>query len=439
MAAWQEKFKDKLITMEEAAWKIDSGDRLFVGETVAIPYNFLNELYKRNGEIQDVTIMYNFATGLFDMLFDEESKKSFRFMSWFTGPLDRMSGEMDILEFHSAPYEFFIKETMDVYDANTMVIEICPPDENGIANVAILSAPYFKSFKNHPKQFTKKIAVINKHQHPAQGADDIINVNVDWFDYLVEDHHEISFIPESGPTPVDEIIGDFVMEYVHDGDTIQIGKGGLGEQVTKRLHSKKNMRVFAEILGDSMIDLAASGAIDHITTAGCYGSAAIYEFTGTSPLVETKDLSQMLDPYIIGLNDNMVAINSTFMVDLLGQACSEAQGFNQYSSVGGAFGYMYGATRSKGGRSFLCLRSTYKKDGKLHSNVVAWLPEQSIITTPKYLSMYIVSEYGVADVYLRTNKDRIRALLPIAHPDFRAELKEQIISTGMIKAEDFAE
>lgn len=398
----------------------------------------MNELYKRNGEIEDITIMYNFSTGLFDMLFDEESKKSFRIMSWFTGPLDRMSGQMDILEFHSAPYEYFIKETMDVYDANTMVIEVCPPDEDGYSNVAILSAPYFKSFYNYPKQFTKKIAVINKEQFPAQGADDVVKVKLDWFDYIVEDNHEISFVPESGPTPVDEIIGNFVMEYVNDGDTIQIGKGGLGEQITMSLHNKRNIKVFAEILGDSMIGLAASGAIDHITTAGCYGSPAIYEFTGTSPLVETRDLGDMIDPCNIGKQDNMVAINSTFMVDLLGQACSEAQGLKQYSSVGGQFGYMYGATRSKGGRSFLCLRSTYtNSEGVLCSNIVPWLPEKCIVTAPKYLAMYIVSEYGVADVYLRTNKDRIRALLPIAHPDFQAELKEQIISTGMITAEDF--
>ena len=438
MATWKEQFKDKLITMDEAAWKIDSGDRLFVGETVAIPYNFLNALYKRNGEIKDITIMYNFSTGFYDMLFEPESKKSFRLMSWFTGPLDRMFGQMDILEFHSAPYEFFVKETMDIYDANTMVIEICPPDEDGYANVGILSAPYFKNFYNYPKQFTKKIAVINNQQHHAQGADDVIKVKADWFDYLVEDNHEISFVPESGPTLVDQQIGNLIMEYIHDGDTIQIGKGGLGEQITKSLHSKKHMKVFAEILGDSMIDLAASGAIDHITTAGCYGSPAIYEFTGTSPLVETRDLGEMIDPCNIGLQDNMVAINSTFMVDLLGQACSEAQGLNQYSSVGGQFGYMYGATRSKGGRSFLCLRSTYtNKEGKLCSNIVPWLPEKCIVTAPKYLSMYIVSEYGVANVYLKTNKDRIRALIKIAHPDFRTEIKEQIVSTGMIKETDF--
>ena len=290
----------------------------------------------------------------------------------------------------------------------------------------------------YPKQFNKKIAVVNKYQHPAQGEDSVIKVKADWFDYLIEDDHEMAYVPESGPTPVDKQIADFIMDYVHDGDTVQIGKGGLGEQITKELYKKKDIKVYAEITGDSMIDLAASGAIAHITTCGCFGTPAVYEFVGSSPLVEIRDLGEMIDPFSIGKQDNLVAINSTFMVDLLGQACSEAQGLNQYSSVGGQFGYMYGATRSKGGRSFLCLRSTYtNKAGKLCSNIVPWLPEKCIVTAPKYLAMYIVSEYGVADVFLKSNKDRIRALLKIAHPDFQAEIKEQIISTGMIKEEDF--
>ncbi|MEG1165580.1 MAG: acetyl-CoA hydrolase/transferase C-terminal domain-containing protein, partial [Oscillospiraceae bacterium] len=136
--------------------------------------------------------------------------------------------------------------------------------------------------------------------------------------------------------------------------------------------------------------------------------------------------------------DNLVAINATFMVDLLGQACSEAQGLTPYSGVGGSFAYIYGAMRAKGGRSFLCLRSSYyDHDGVQHSNIVPWLPEKSIVTTPKNYQMFIVSEYGVADVYLKTMKDRIRALIKIAHPDFRQELKEQICTTSLISERDF--
>lgn len=441
MAAWQERYKDKLISMEDAAQKINSGDGVFLGETVAISANFLNQLYKRNGELENVRILYNFSVAMFDMLFDPESKKSFKITSWFTGPIDRMSGRMGILDFHSNCYEHFIRETMDVYDANTMVIEVCEPDDEGYVNVGILSTAYFSDFLSYPRQFTKKIAIVNKYQHPAQGADEVIKVRADWFDYFVEDDHEMPYVPEVGPTPVDTQIAEHIMPYVKDGDTIQIGKGGLGEQITKELYRKKDIQVFSEIVGDSMIGLVDAGAVKKVVACGCFGTPAVYDFLGNSPVVEMRSLRDMLDPAAIGRQDNLVAINSTFMVDLLGQACSEAQGLEQYSSVGGAFGYMYGAIRSKGGRSFLCLRSTYmdKAKSELCSNIVAWLPEKCIVTMPKYLVMYVVSEYGVADVFLKTNKDRIRELIRIAHPDFRPQLREQIVSVGMITKEELDE
>ena len=136
--------------------------------------------------------------------------------------------------------------------------------------------------------------------------------------------------------------------------------------------------------------------------------------------------------------DNLVAINATFMVDLIGQCCSEAQGLTPYSGPGGSFAYIYGTTRSKNGRSFLCLRSTYKDhSGERHSNVVPWLPEGSIVTTPKVFVMYLVSEWGVADVFCKSIPDRIRAIIKIAHPDYRKELMEKIVTTPLIGEDDF--
>lgn len=437
MTDWKQIVGDKLVTMEAAARTVKSGDCIFVGETCAVPYSFLNAVNDRRDELTDVTILYNFSVNMFDMLFDEESKNHFRIISWFTGPLDRMSGHMGIAEFHSAPYEFFIRETMDIYNADTMVIEVCPPDEDGYVNVGILSASYHKGFFTHPKQFKKKIAVVNSFQGPAQGTDDVIKVKADWFDMFVEDNHELPYIPVSDPTEVDKTIAGFIMPYVNDGDVVQIGMGGLGEQITQELYSKKDIKIYTEITVDSMVPLVEAGAVTKVTTCGCFGTPKVYEFLSTSPVVEFRDVSAMLDPMVIGQQENLVAINSTLLVDLTGQACSESQGIKQYSSVGGSFGYLYGATRAKGGRSFLCLRSSYKdEEGVRHSSIVPWLPEKSVVTTPRYLQMYIVSEYGVADVFLKTNKDRIRVLIKIAHPDFKEEITEQIVSTGQISSEE---
>lgn len=441
MANWKKQFENKLLpSLEEAAKKIQSGDRLFCGETVSISYNFLDSLYDRRPELSKVLIMYNFGVSMANILFEEDSKKSFRIISVFTSPVDRMSGDMGILEFHSCPYEYFIREVMDVYECDTMVVEVCPPDEEGYCNVGVLSAPFFRAFFNYPRQFKKKIAVVNNMQSPAQGAPDVIKVKADWFDYLVEDNHEMPFIPMPEPTEIEMNIGERVMEYIHDGDTVQIGLGGLGDAITGLLSRKRDIKLYTEITVDSVIPAVECGAVTKITTCGCWGTPKIYDFISRSPRVECRDLADMIDPFVISQNDNLACINCTLMIDLLGQACSEAQGIKQYSSVGGSFGYLYGASRAKGGRSFLCLRSAYTDfEGESRSSVVPWLPEKSIVTTPKYLTMYVVTEFGVADIFLRTNKDRIKRMIKIAHPKFINWLKENIVAGGQITEKELLE
>jgi len=437
VANWQDYYKEHLVIMEEAAKQIHDGDNIWLGQTTGIPYNFLNKLHDRQNELKNVGVFYNFSTDFFDMLFDPTSTEHFNLMSIFSGPLDRASAQMGIAKYNSNSYEHALRGPLEVYGANTLVIEVCPPDENGYCNTNVLGAPT-NCVMNESPQIKKRIAVTNKYQYPAQGDYNTINIPVTQFDFIVEDDHEISFIPVSDPTAFDKTIADYIMPYVKDGDTVQIGMGGLGEQITKELYTKKNIKIYTEITVDSMVPLVESGVVVEVITAGAYGSSKVFDFMSTSDKVTTKNINFMLDPMVIGQQDNLVAINCPFMVDLLGQACSEAQGLKQYSGVGGSFSYLYGATRSKGGRSFLCLRSTHKDaDGVIQTNIVPWLPEGSIVTTPKYIHMYIVTEFGVANIFLKSNIDRIKALLKIANPDFQPKIKEQIISSGMIKEEDF--
>ncbi|MEG1492177.1 MAG: acetyl-CoA hydrolase/transferase C-terminal domain-containing protein, partial [Oscillospiraceae bacterium] len=179
--------------------------------------------------------------------------------------------------------------------------------------------------------------------------------------------------------------------------------GGLGNEIAKHLTSKNDLQVFTKI--------------------------------GTGAMLDYK---KVVTPEAVATVDNIVAINSTFQIDATGQACSEAQGCNEYSGVGGSFAFLVGAPKANNGRSFLCLRSTFSdKNGVVHSNIHAVLPEGSVVTTPRFLVQYLVTEYGVADVYLKSVKDRIKAIIPIAHPDFREQLKEKVIAMGLIGKEDF--
>ena len=435
---WVQYYKEHLLSMDDAVKEIHSGDNIWFGQAIAIPYNFLNKLYERKDELENVGIFYNFSASMIDMLFDPDSKSHFNVMPIFLGPVERMCEDTRVVRPNSNSYDQIVGGLISVYGANTIVIEVCPPDENGCCNTSVLGAPT-NGYMNADPRITKRIAIVNKHSYPAQGNYEKLNIPVTQFDFFVEDNHEAPIIPVSAPSEHDKTIAGFVMDYIHDGDTVQIGMGGLGEQITKELCTKKDIKIFSEITVDSMVPLAESGVVTKVTTCGAFGTELVYNFVSKSDIVTTKDLTEMLDPMYIGMQDNLVAINSTFMCDLLGQCCSEAQGLRQYSGVGGAFSFQYGAIRSHGGRSFTCLRSTYKdKTGAIRSNIVPWL-DKCIITCPKYLTMFVVSEYGVADVYLKSNIDRINALIKIAHPDFRSWLKEEILTTGLIVEEELGE
>ena len=438
MATWKEYYKDHLVSMEDAAKSIKSGDNLWVGAATGVPYEFLDALYDLRDGLNNVRILYNVANTPFNMLFHPESKKHFHIISHFTLPLERASGEMGIADFHSCPFEFIFRSVLDVYEANTVAIRVCPPDEDGYCNSSIYGVNSSVKIAKDPR-IKKKIGVIDRTQSPAGGIRDEIALHVTEFDYLIEFDSEPTYFPAAGPSPVDQKIAEYVTPFIHDGDKLQIGFGGLGDAVLSYIGSHlSDIEIFTEVACESMVPLLKSGVAKHLTATSCgAGSQELYDILGTDKCT-IRDISMQIDPFLIGQQENLVAVNSTFMVDLTGQACSEAQGLKQYSAVGGAFGYLYGTIRSKGGRSLLCLRSTYKDhEGNIHSNIVPWLPEGSIVTTPRYLAMYIISEYGVADVFLRTIKERIKALIKIAHPDFRAELKEKIISVGMISEEDF--
>jgi acyl-CoA hydrolase len=193
----------------------------------------------------------------------------------------------------------------------------------------------------------------------------------------------------------------------------------------------------SEIMTNCMVDLIDCGVAKKVTVAGAFGNQRLYE-SFTNPIVSFSDCWDVLEPASIAQQENFVSINATLMTDITGQLCSEAIGVSQYSAMGGQIDFVRGSAKAKNGRSFVALRSTRTdKEGRRHSNIVAKLPEGSIVSTPRYEVMYLVTEWGVADVYCRSIKERIKAIINIAHPDFREELKAQAIAQGNIFPDDF--
>ena len=440
MADWKTHYREHLVTMDVAAKSVNSGDALWLGAAGEVPYSFLEKLHERMEDLQNVALIYTVFSKPIDLIFDVEAKKHFKMVSFFTLPLERISAEMGIVSLWSNSFEFIPRAALEVYKCNTVALNVCPPDEDGYCTMGIYGSSTTGLIANDDR-ITKTIAVIDRNQSPAGGNRSETSLKVTSFDYIVE-CDEVPFeVPGSIPTELDQKLVEYVVPFIHDGDKLQIGYGGLGDAVLASLDHLNSIEIYSEVVSEAMQPLVEKGIVSKLSFASCgVGSPSFFNFLATNEKVHVRDVTKMIDPFGISAQDNIVAVNSTFMVDLTGQACSEAQGINQYSAVGGQFSYLYGAMKSKGGRSLLCLRSTYTDhDGVRHSNVVAWLPEKSVVTAPRYLTMYIVSEFGVADVFLKAIKDRIKALLKIAHPDFRKELKEQIISTGQIAEDDFDE
>lgn len=438
MANWKDYYKTHLTSVQEAAKSIDSGDTIFMGSTLCVPGAFLDALADRWEELNDVTLLANMYLVPAKILMDPKYKKSFHTITMFANAYERMAAKQNNIDFCPVPYGDLIDAVVNTYKANVICVEMCPPDENGQFNTGILGTNFTPDVMR-TKGITKRIAVVNKFQPTATGSDEVTKYNVEDFDFIVEDHHEIPSLPVSAPTEFDQKIAENIMPYINDGDTIQIGMGGLGNQIAYDLKDKKDLSIFTEIGTDAMIDLAEAGVVKSIKMAGSFGTKELYQWLGKrSDIIELLDVMDIITPNSVAGVDNMVAINSTFQIDITGQACSEAQGMSEYSGVGGSYAFLAGAPKAKNGRSFLCLRSTYTdKAGEVHSNIHAALPAGSVVTTPRYLVQYLVTEYGVADVYLRSLKDRINAIINIAHPDFRDELRKNAVALGLMGEEDF--
>ncbi len=438
MADWKEYYKAHLTTNTEAAKAIKPGDVVWMGQGPEVPYVMLDEMHTHMEDYHDIILLWNVATTPFDLLFDNESKKHFRLISFFNLPLERMSGEMGILEYHSCGYDHLDGGIFE-YKCNTVAIHLCPPDEDGWCNVGHYGVSTTSLVANDPR-ITKKIGYIDATgQYPIPGEHKDVAIHITDLDYIVEYNTEPIEIPPSPPTQVDKDIAAQIIPYFKKGDKLQVGYGGLGDEILTHLHEVGPLEVYTEVCCDAMMDLVEEGVLTSVlacSPACC--TERFYKFLSTDSRIKLLPRNKMIELFEVAKQENILAINCTMMIDLLGQACSEAQGLKPYSGSGGSFAYIYGAMRSKGGRSFLCLRSTYKDEQRVRrSSVVPWLPEGSIVTTAKNAQMYIVTEYGVADVYLKTMKDRIRAIIKIAHPDYRQELKDKILTTPLMFEDDF--
>ena len=429
MNDWKDIYKQKLVSVEEAASKIESGDKCWLGPCSAAPIQLMEAICDRVNELENVDVITGMALYPFKFFQSPDYIGKINFHTIFYGAAEKLFFKVGNVNINSCHLSQISSSFRPVYGINTLLADVSVPDEEGY----MYYGPMGVAANGEVAEYAKKIIVqVNKFQPKVAGTKHRIHVSD--VNYICEFDHPLPELPQPEVTDIEKKIAEHLLPLIKDGSCIQIGLGGLANAVGYGLADKKDLSVHTEMFTDSMVYLAKKGVISgKMFAAFGLGSTELYEFVGEGK-VELCPISFVNNPYEIGKKDNFVSINACLMSDLTGQVCSETLGHFIYSSTGGQLDYAKGVAMSKGGQGFLCMPSTVnKKDGTIGSTITLNLPEGEVVTTPRSEVMNIVTEYGIANLYHQPIRERVKRMISIAHPDFREELHKQALEAGLIR------
>ncbi len=421
---WKEIYKNKLTTAQEAVRQIKSGDRVVVGHACGSPEILLKAMVDNKEAYENVEIVHMVSMGPSEYCLPENSAH-FIHNSLFAGATSRKAiheGRAIFTASHFSQIPRLFTEKILPVDVTLCMLSA--PDEHGYCSFGI-SVDYTK-----PAAESSRIVIAEVTPHMPRTLGNAF-IHVSDIDYIVEsDSRPIEMQPPKIGS-IDEAIGGYCAELIRDGDCLQLGIGAVPDSMLGFLNDKRDLGIHTEMFSDGVVDLANNGVItcarknfhpNKMVATFFMGTEKLYRFIHNNPKVEMFTVDYTNNPAIIARNDNMVSINSSLQIDLTGQAASESIGYKQFSATGGQADFVRGAAWSKGGRSIITFHSTAAK-GKL-SRIVSRLDEGAIVTTTRTDVHYIVTEYGIADMRGKSVHQRAEALINIAHPDFRSDLRK---------------
>lgn len=418
---WEKIYQERQTTVEEAIKLIHSGDRVIMGHAVGVPLLFTDALVEHKDDYKDVELVQMVSMGNARFV-EPDMAGHFRLNSMFFGAHTRAAGkdgraDFTPINFHEIPGSFDDTMPLDV----AMII-VTPPDKHGYVSCGV-SVDYTLPAARKAKTV---IAQVND-QMPRTLGDTTLHVSeIDAFVVKSEPVIQLA-LPKIGE--VEQKIGENCAKLVKDGDTLQLGIGAIPDAVLLFLKDKKDLGIHSEMISDGVVELIEAGVITNkkknlhpnkTIVTFLMGTQRLYDYADDNQAVAMYPVDYVNDPYVISQNDNLVSINSCVQVDFMGQVASESVGVGQISGIGGQLDFVRGARLSKGGRSIIAIPSTAGK-GKV-SKIVPILDEGTTVTTPRVDVDYIVTEYGIAHLRGRSLRQRAKALINIAHPDFRESL-----------------
>jgi len=427
---WNSIYRSRVTTAEEAVRVIKPGNRVFMTGNVSVPQKLLAALVDYAPELHDVEICQALSVGPADYV-RPGMEKHLRVNSMFISANVRQAiweGRADFTPVLLSEFPLLFKNK--VLPVDVALVHVSPPDEHGFCSFGV-EVGLTKS----PAESARIIIAEVNEQMPRTLGDSFIHVSR--LDYIVPVNYPLPDVVmnEGKDDEVVRKIASYIAELIPDGATLQLGIGAIPDTILTFLDNKKDLGIHTELFSDGVVRLVEAGVITNarktlhpgkIVVGFLIGTQKLYRWVHNNPLCEFHPTEYINDPFVIAQNERMVAINSAIEIDLTGQVCADSIGPKFFSGVGGQLDFVYGAARSKGGKPIIAMPSTTtSKDGRLISKIVATLkPGAGVVTTRNHVH-YVVTEYGVADLYGKSIRQRAQALINIAHPDFRDELRKQ--------------
>jgi acetyl-CoA hydrolase len=421
---WTGIYRNRVTTAAAAVEEIRSGDRVWIHPGCNTPKILIDAMVERAPELTDVEVVHILT--LASAPYAEPGMEAhFRHRSLFTGGNVRVAvneGRADFVPIHLHDVPALITRGQMAIDV--AMIHISPPDEHGFCSFGV----GVDATKAAVENARTVIALVNR-QMPRTLGDSFVHVSK--LGRVVEVDEPVIELPMASEiSDVARRIGERIASLITDGATIQMGIGEIPDAVLLFLEEKKHLGVHTEMFSDGLVDLFEAGVVTNekktlhrgkIVASFVIGSRRSFDFVDNNPFMEFHPSEYVNDPFVIARNDNMVAINSAIAVDLTGQVCADSIGTRIYSGFGGQLDFIRGAARSNGGVPIIALPST-AKGGTVSRLVDTLMPGSGVVTTRADVH-YVVTEYGIANLYGRSLRERARSLIDICHPDFREQLE----------------
>lgn len=422
---WQEQYRAKLCSPEQAAAQVKDHDIIALAGGCCIPESFTAALAVRAQELSQVTLLAGFALKKHPYM-NPDLNSTFTLETVFVGPMERQSireGNMSYVPIHLQQVGEWLKFRRPAVVANA----VSPPDERGYMSRSLYAGLSHRiAFENAERV----IVEVNSHL-PRLNGDDLA-IHVSETDYIIENDYPLTPVEDLFISETEKAIAAHIVEFIPDGATVQLGLGGLPNAVGYFLRDKRDLGVHAEVVSKSIMQLMKAGVVNgrcksfqpgKVLGCFCVGDQELWDFVHQNQDFIFHEVDYINNPEIIGLNNQLISINNALMIDLTGQAASESIGPLQYSGTGGQVNFVQGAARSQGGKSILALTSTYSNgNGEVQSRIMPVFSAGTVTTTSRNDVQWVVTEYGAVDLRWKSIRERVKALISIAHPDFRDSL-----------------